>query len=101
MNEPLAPDLKKFTNYEYDFNLKGDTSAAAIVRFVEPGSKVLDIGAGSGSITRQLVHVKKCDVVAVENNTAAIKKLETFCKAVHPLDLNDPRWPTEAAEVSR
>lgn len=43
-----APDLSKHTNYEYEFDLGGDTSAAAIVRFVAPKSKVLDIGAGSG-----------------------------------------------------
>jgi len=96
-----APDLKKFTNYEYKFDLKGDTSAAAIVRFVAPKSRVLDIGAGSGSITRQLVKMKNCDVVAVENNPLAVKKLLQFCNKVHALDLNDENWAEEVVQRQR
>ena len=92
-----TPDLTKFTNYEYKFKLSGDTAAAAIVRFVKEGSKVLDIGAGSGSITRQLVDVKKCEVVALENNPVAVTKLKTFCADVVTFDLNDARW---AAQLS-
>ena len=92
MKSFTAPDLSKHTNYGYKFDLGGDTSAAAIVRFVAPKSKVLDIGAGSGSITRQLVISKKCNVTAVENNPAAVKKLEAFCKSVHALDLNSEAW---------
>jgi 2-polyprenyl-3-methyl-5-hydroxy-6-metoxy-1,4-benzoquinol methylase len=98
MSDTTAPNLKKFTTYEYKFSLNGDTSAAAIVRFVAQGSKVLDIGAGSGSITRQLVRVKKCDVVALENNPSAVKKLQTFCKSVYALDLNSESWTGEVAE---
>ena len=98
MTKSKTPDLTKFTNYEYKFSLKGDTSAAAIVRFVALGSKVLDIGAGSGSITRQLVQVKKCEVVALENNPAAVKKLQTFCKSVYALDLNSESWASAVAE---
>ena len=94
-----APDLKAYTNYEYKFDLKGDSSAAAIVRFVKPGSRVLDIGAGSGSITRQLVKRLKCDVVAVENNPAAVAKLRTFCTTVHDVDLNSEGWAEDV--VSR
>ena len=95
MRGNTAPDLRVHTNYEYDFDLDGDTSAAAIVRFVAPNSRVLDIGAGSGSITRQLVRVKNCDVVAVENNPAAVLKLATFCKTVHNVDLNDEHWASQ------
>jgi 2-polyprenyl-3-methyl-5-hydroxy-6-metoxy-1,4-benzoquinol methylase len=96
-----TPDLTKFTNYEYKFNPKGDSSAAAILRFVDQGSKVLDIGAGSGSITRALVDVKKCDVVALENNEAAVAKLKTFCKGVCVLDLNDKDWAARVPEIQR
>ena len=52
MEKSKKPDLSKLTNYEYKIKLNGDTSAAAILRFVSEGSKVLDLGAGSGSITR-------------------------------------------------
>lgn len=95
MEKSKKPDLSKLTNYEYKFKLNGDTSAAAILRFVSEGSKVLDLGAGSGSITRQLVKVKKCDVTALENNPSAVAKLKTFCKDVVTLDLNDAKWPEQ------
>ena len=101
MSNSIAPDLRSFTNYEYKFDLKGDTSAAAIVRFVAPKTRVLDLGAGSGSITRQLAKIKKCEVVAVENNPSAVQKLQQFCKAVHDLDLNDARWADEVSARQR
>ncbi|MEP6826505.1 MAG: methyltransferase domain-containing protein, partial [Aestuariivirga sp.] len=53
------------------------------------------------SITRQLVKVKKCDVVALENNSAAIGKLKTFCKSVYDLDLNTETWAQEVSALQQ
>lgn len=101
MEKSRTPDFTKQTIYEYKFNPNGDSSAAVIVRLVMSGAKVLDIGAGSGSITRQLVKVKKCDVTALENNPSAVAKLKTFCKDVVTLDLNDAKWPEQLAAYQK
>jgi SAM-dependent methyltransferase len=93
MTRSAAPDLSVFTNYEYKLDPKGDTAAAAVVKFVRPKSKVLEIGAGSGSIAKHLVRTNKCKLVALENNLASVKKLNAFCDSVHALDLNQSNWP--------
>lgn len=82
-----APDLKVFMNYEYEVDLKSDMAAAAVIRMVKPGSRVLEIGAGSGSISRQLVKHKQCEVVALERNPISVEKLKKFCASVQNLDL--------------
>jgi SAM-dependent methyltransferase len=52
----------------------------------------LEIGAGPGSITKHLIRKNRCDVVAVEIEPTAIKKLKEICQNVYQLDLNDPSW---------
>nr|WP_253746707.1 MULTISPECIES: class I SAM-dependent methyltransferase [unclassified Ruegeria] len=59
---------------------------------VKPGSKVLEIGAGPGSITRHLSGTLDCDVVALEIDPTAIEKLKPFARSVYPMDLNDAAW---------
>ena len=94
MSDYLVADLKSFTNYEYKLLVKSDTSSAAVFKFVNPRTKVLEIGAGSGSISRPLVQKKNVDLVALEINPSAIVKLKTITKKVHSLDLNQVDWPT-------
>lgn len=94
MHSP-APDLNVFMNYEYDVDLNSDSAAAAVIRFVRPKSRVLEIGAGSGAIARHLVQSKQCDLVALEHNPASVEKLKAFCSSVHMLDLNDQNWPEQ------
>ena len=93
MSHSPAPRLDVFKNYEYEFDLDGNSAAAAVIRFVKPGSKVLEIGAGSGAITKHIVETRKCEAVAVEINPVSVKKLEQICESVHALDLNDTLWP--------
>lgn len=78
--------------YEYDIDLDSDTAPARVLRMVRPGSKVLEIGAGPGSITRHLSGTLGCDVVALEIDPTAIEKLRSFARAVHALDLNNASW---------
>ncbi|MEL6412485.1 MAG: class I SAM-dependent methyltransferase, partial [Pseudomonadota bacterium] len=78
--------------YEYDIELDSDTAPARVLRMIEPGSRVLEIGAGPGSITKRLIDTLKCDVVALEVEPTAIKKLKEFCPKVYSMDLNDSHW---------
>ncbi|WP_298852215.1 class I SAM-dependent methyltransferase [uncultured Ruegeria sp.] len=78
--------------YEYDIDMNSDVAPARVLRMVKPGSKVLEIGAGPGSITRHLSGTLECDVVALEIDPSAIEKLKPFARSVYPMDLNDAAW---------
>lgn len=78
--------------YEYDIDLKSDVASARVLRMVRAKSRVLEIGAGPGSITRHLSGTLECDVTALEINSSAIEKLRPFARSVFPMDLNDAAW---------
>ena len=85
---------KKHT-YEYDFDLASDMAPARVLRMVKPGSGVLEIGAGPGSITRHLTGKLGCSVVALEIDPAAIEILRTHVSKIHTSDLNSTDWPNQ------
>lgn len=95
MQRSSPPNLDVFMNYEYDIDFESSTAAAAVVRFVSHNKDVLEIGAGSGAISRHLAGRNKCQVTALETNPESVEKLKKFCRAVHQLDLNDRAWPTK------
>ena len=66
---------------------------------VGEGNRVLEIGAGPGSITRLLKEHGGCRVTAVEVDSDALPKLAEFCEQVHQFDLNDPGWVAGVAVV--
>lgn len=80
-------------NYEYQVGTDADSAPARVVRIVGEGKRVMEIGAGPGSITRLLTSVSNCRVTALEIDSEAIKKLAPFCERVYQVDLNDKRWP--------
>jgi 2-polyprenyl-3-methyl-5-hydroxy-6-metoxy-1,4-benzoquinol methylase len=93
MPHSAPPNLDVFMNYEYEIDLDGNSAGAAVIRFVRPNSKVLEVGAGSGAIARHLVSGNKCKLTAVESNPTSVEKLKKFCDSVHALDLNEADWP--------
>lgn len=80
-------------NYEYDVVLDGPSAPARVVRMVGKNKKVLEIGAGPGSITKHLVEVGGCTVTALEIDEDAIIKLSKYTTKIYPADLNDVNWP--------
>jgi 2-polyprenyl-3-methyl-5-hydroxy-6-metoxy-1,4-benzoquinol methylase len=80
-------------NYEYDVVLEGDTAPARVVRMVGQGKRVLEVGAGPGSITRHLQGHGGCTITGVELDADAIKLLSPYCDKVYQANLNDPDWP--------
>ncbi len=78
--------------YEYGVDLDGDSAPARVIRLVASGSKVLEVGAGPGSITRHLSGMKNCDVVALEVDQTALLKLRPHARRVVSADLNDAAW---------
>lgn len=78
--------------YEYQVDKDADTAPARVVRIVGNDKRVLEIGAGPGSITKLLKGVGNCRVTAMEIDAEAIKKLALYCEQVYQVDLNDPAW---------
>ncbi len=76
--------------YEYCIDIQGSSAAAWVSRFVGSGKRVLELGAGPGSITRVLTNVQHCSVTAVERDTTAIPKLT-------PTPASAPRLPVRKA----
>ena len=79
--------------YRYSVDPASDTAAANVLRFVGLEKKVLEIGAGPGSLARPLVEINRAKLTALEIDAASVKILEGFCERVIQQDLNDPTWP--------
>jgi 2-polyprenyl-3-methyl-5-hydroxy-6-metoxy-1,4-benzoquinol methylase len=79
--------------YQYDVDLGSDTAPARVIRMTGRHKKVLEIGAGPGSITRHLSGANDCDVVALEIDPTAIERLQPFCRKIYASDLNQRDWP--------
>jgi SAM-dependent methyltransferase len=77
--------------YEYTIDPEAHTAPAKVVRMVGSDKRVLEIGAGPGSMTR-LFQANNCRVTAVEIDASAIDKLLPFCERVHHCDLNAQDW---------
>ncbi len=88
----LVNPMKQRHKYEYNLDINGPSAPAAVVRMVGKGKRVLEIGAGPGSITRVLKGHGGCRVTAIELDEEAIKKLSPFCEHVYQSDLNDQSW---------
>jgi len=88
----MMAEKKERHNYEYDIDLDGDSAPARVVRMVGQNKRVLEVGAGPGSITRILKEVGHCRVTGLEIDKKAIEKLVHFCEKVYETDLNDSTW---------
>jgi 2-polyprenyl-3-methyl-5-hydroxy-6-metoxy-1,4-benzoquinol methylase len=84
--------MKQRHKYEYSVDIKGPTAAAAVIRMVGTGKRVLEIGAGPGSITRCLRDNSGCRITAIEIDKDAIERLSSLCERVHQCDLNERAW---------
>jgi 2-polyprenyl-3-methyl-5-hydroxy-6-metoxy-1,4-benzoquinol methylase len=78
--------------YRFNVDPDSDTAAANVLRFVGRDKKVLEIGAGPGSISRPLQEFNGCRVSAIEIDEKSVEILRGFCEEVWRRDLNDPAW---------
>jgi 2-polyprenyl-3-methyl-5-hydroxy-6-metoxy-1,4-benzoquinol methylase len=96
-----VPNLRSNMDYTYEIDLNGDTAGSYVLSFIEPGQRVLEIGAGSGAIAKHIVGAKRCDLSAIEIVDASIEKLRSFTHDIEKLDLNDPTWPKSYASRAK
>ena len=78
--------------YDYAIDVADDSAPARVVRMVGEGKRVLEIGAGRGSMTRVLSQSLDCSVTALEIDGDSIQVLTPLCERVIQIDLNDPLW---------
>lgn len=95
------PAMGASLTYDYAADLRSDTAATHVLRLVGRGKRVLELGAGPGAITRELIQVGKCEVVAVDLDEAALEKLRTLCPRTYRCDLNDADWTRALAGEDR
>jgi 2-polyprenyl-3-methyl-5-hydroxy-6-metoxy-1,4-benzoquinol methylase len=90
----LEEEGKKEMGHKYDYaiDLNDDSAPARVVRMVGEGKRVLELGAGPGSMARVLRDTFNCRVTAIEIDNEVIDTLEPFCDRVYRVDLNDPSW---------
>lgn len=81
-------------NYEYAVDTTSETAPANVVRMVGQGKHVLEIGCGPGSITKILAQQGGCQVIGLEVDPDAIKKVKPYCVQVIQADLNSSEWPS-------
>lgn len=79
--------------YDYAIDMGDDSAPARVVRMVGSDKRVLEIGAGPGSISRVLTETLNCRVTALEIDDEVIPDLKTSCERVYKVDLNDASWP--------
>lgn len=94
-------DKEKKHNYEYAVDVEAQTAPSKVVRMVGGNKKVLEIGAGPGSITKLLQIHNHCDVTAIEIDPTAIKKLSEFCEEIYQCDLNSNNWTESLATCGK
>ena len=68
-------------DYDYEIKLDSNSAAAHVVGMVGKNKKVLELGAGSGAVTRHLVNTNQCDVVAFEVNPDLSPSFNKFAGA--------------------
>lgn len=94
MGQSEVGDRTSADIYRFDVDPDSDTAAAYVLRLVGHNKRVLEIGAGPGSIARPIAHLNKCRVTALELDPKCIPLLEEFCERVVQGDLNSPTWPS-------
>ena len=83
-------------NYHYEkLYGQGENAADIVLAMVPPGARVLELGAGPGSITRRLRAERDSRVTAVELESSFLPHLAPHCERVIQANLNETAWVGE------
>lgn len=87
--------MRKNSNLNYSYEKlygQGDNAADIVLSMVPLNIKVLELGAGPGSITRRLHSERGSQITAVELEPSFLPHLEPSCEKVIRANLNEPEW---------
>ncbi|PKO55576.1 MAG: hypothetical protein CVU19_03535 [Betaproteobacteria bacterium HGW-Betaproteobacteria-13] len=83
-------------NYHYEkLYGQGENAADIVLAMVPPDTRVLELGAGPGSITRRLRAERGSRVTAVELESSFLPYLAPHCERVIQANLNETAWVAE------
>lgn len=91
----MTPNRPPAELYRYTVDPSSDAASARVWRFIGDRQRVLDLGAGPGSIARALVADKGCRVTAVDVDADCVEILRSFCERAVRVDLNGADWLSE------
>lgn len=84
---------------KYEYRVDRDSAAERVVRIIGANRRVLELGAGPGTITRLLAGQSNCRVTALEIDAAAVQQLASYCERACQADLNDAHWPDAISDA--
>jgi 2-polyprenyl-3-methyl-5-hydroxy-6-metoxy-1,4-benzoquinol methylase len=77
--------------YAHQIDPNGGSAAARLARMIAPGTRVLELGTGPGTVTR-ILHSKDCRVTGVEIDPEAVTLCRPFCERIIQGDLTSMTW---------
>ncbi len=83
--------MSNVERYNYAFDSEGDSWPARLLRQVQSGGAVLELGPGAGAMTRVLI-ARGCKVTVVENDPEAVLALRALDVEVIVGDLEHTDW---------
>lgn len=86
--------------YERTIDPHGDSSVAQLLRWINPGSSVLEMGPATGIMTKLLRNLKESDIVCVEIDPKAAKDAEQYCRKMIVADLSSRDWESKIGDES-
>lgn len=75
------------SQYSYDLDINLPTAPARLASKVRRGSKVLEIGTATGSMTRYFSENLECQITGVERQVEWASKAAKYCKKMHSVDI--------------
>jgi 2-polyprenyl-3-methyl-5-hydroxy-6-metoxy-1,4-benzoquinol methylase len=96
-----TPDLSVHVDYTDEGDLREGSAHAYIVELIGSAKKVLELGAGSGALTKHLASSGARDIVALEINLASVEKLRAYVDRVYVADLNEASWTDAIAQEGK
>lgn len=84
--------------YDYAFDPDGDAWAARLLRQLPPSGSVLELGPGSGAMTKVLV-ARGYQVTVVENDPQALEAMRALNVNTVEADLDQNQWLADLAGI--
>lgn len=91
--EPAGPHV-----YRREIDMSVRSSLSVLAGLIAPGSRVLDLGTGSGALGRTLRQERGCAVDGVTLSADEQAAARAGYERLEVLDLEDPAWPQRFAD---
>lgn len=87
-------------SHKYKYKITPNSAPERVVRMVQENKRVLELGSGPGTITKEMTG-NGCRVTALEIDPSAIEIVRDHCEHVYPCDFNRPDWPSSLPDIGQ